>query len=265
MPWNPDTYHKFQAERFAPFDDLVETIRVREGMRVLDLGCGTGELTSRLAFMLPGSEVLGVDNSTEMLERAQPLAREGLRFEHHTIEEIARDSSQRGAWDLVFTNAALQWVDDHEWLIPAVIALVKPGGQIAVQMPSNHLHYSHLAAIEVASTEPYKSALGGWVRQPPVLGIERYAEMLYASGASPITVFEKIYPHVLEDADAIADWTRGTLCVPYFERVPDDLQHRFDEDYRAKLRARFPGSPLFYGFKRTLFSATMGYIDYRAT
>src|SRR5579859_7482872 len=142
MPWNPDQYLKFQNERFAPFDDLLKLIERRENLSVIDLGCGTGELTRRLADALPGSDVVGIDSSAEMLARAEAQARPGLHFERRAIEDVD------GQYDLVFSHAAIQWVDNHERLIPRLFALLRPGGQIAVQMPSNYGHYSHLALSE---------------------------------------------------------------------------------------------------------------------
>src|SRR5215475_6304860 len=99
MPWNPDRYHKFQAERFAPFDDLMALIECRENLSVIDLGCGTGELTRRLADALPNSDVIGIDSSAEMLARAASQVRPGLRFAQQNIEEI------EGQYDLVFSHA----------------------------------------------------------------------------------------------------------------------------------------------------------------
>ena len=81
MPWNPNRYEEFKEARSAPFDDLVALIEPHPGLKVIDLGCGTGELTRRLADMLPDSTVLGIDNSPEMLERAQLHERPGLHFE----------------------------------------------------------------------------------------------------------------------------------------------------------------------------------------
>ena len=249
MPWDPEQYRKFQSERFAPFADLFDMIDVRPGLRVVDLGCGTGELTARLAEQLPGSDVLGIDASPQMLAQAQSLARSGLRFEQRAIEDVS------GFWDIVFSHAALQWVDDHRVLIPRVLALVAPGGQIAVQMPSNHNHVSHVLIRETAAEEPFRTALGGWSRIVPVLPIDEYAEILYANGATDVIVFEKIYPHVLADSDAIADWVKGTALVPYLERLPSDLREPFMTRYRDKLRARWPEAPVFYPFRRTLFVA----------
>ncbi len=250
MPWNPDTYHKFQAERSAPFTDLLALVQVRSGVRAVDLGCGTGELTARLAEALPDSTVTGLDNSPEMLARAAAYARPGLDFALGTIETLTGD------WDLIFSHAALQWVPDHAALIPRLLALLRPGGQLAVQLPSNHTHMTHRLITTIAGEEPFRTALDGWQRAMPVLGIEAYADLLYAAGGRDLTVFEKVYPHVLESADALADWTSGTTLVPYFERLPADLRDPFMAQYRARLRAQSPVGPVFYGFRRTLFAAT---------
>ena len=250
MPWDPQQYHKFQSERFAPFEDLVRLVTIRPGLRVVDLGCGTGELTRRLADMLPESEVVGLDSSPQMLERAQQQARPGLRFEQGPIQELS------GEWDLIFSHAAIQWVDDHEALIPRLLSHVRPGGQIAIQQPNNIGHVSHLMIQQVAAEEVFRSALGGWTRQWPQLTAERYAELLFANGAEDLTVFEKIYPHVMPDSDAVVEWTRGTALVPYLERLPEALREPFLDRYRAGLRELLPQSPLLYGFRRMLFAAT---------
>ena len=254
MPWDPERYEQFKQERYAPFDDLVRLVRVREGLRVIDLGCGTGELTARLAGLLPASDVLGIDSSSEMLARSQELARPGLRFELQAIEDVG------GEWDLIFSNAALQWLDGHRSLVPRLFSLLRPDGQLVVQMPSNFSHPTHRFIDDVAGEEPFRSALGGWgldwSTSRPVLSIDEYADLLYARGAQDIVVFEKVYPHVLPDADALADWMSGTALVPYFERLPQDLHEQFMSRYRERLRARFPSRPVFYGFRRTLFSAT---------
>src|SRR5579885_2252569 len=107
MPWNPERYHQFQRERAAPFEDALALVERREGLSVIDLGCGTGELTRRLADALPGSNVLGIDSSPEMLAKAKPLERPGLLFEQRAIQEV------EGAWDVVFSHAVIQWLDDH--------------------------------------------------------------------------------------------------------------------------------------------------------
>ncbi len=250
MPWDPEQYRKFESERFAPFDDLFAMIAMRSGLRVIDLGCGTGELTARLAGELPESAVVGIDASAEMLAEANTLADRSLRFEQRAIEDV------NGTWDLVFSHAALQWVDAHDALIPRVFSLVAPGGQLAVQVPSNHDHASHVLIRETAAEEPFRAALKGWTRAAPVLPIDAYASILHAEGATDVVVIEKVYPHVLGNSAAIADWVKGTALVPYLERLPADLRETFMTRYRGKLQAHFPESPVFYPFRRTLFVAT---------
>ncbi|HVU11951.1 MAG TPA: methyltransferase domain-containing protein [Phototrophicaceae bacterium] len=252
MPWNPERYHQFERERSAPFDDLLQLIERRAAIEVIDLGCGTGELTRRLADYLPDSNVLGIDSSPEMLAQASAQIRPGLRFEHGQIEAVT------GQWDLVFSNAAIQWVPDHPALIPRLLGLVKPGGQLIVQLPSNHDSFAHRAITATASESPFREALDGWIRPSPVLPLDQYAELLYANGGRRLTVFEKVYPHVLENAEAVRDWTRGTALVPYMERLPEALHAPFLERYTERLRTHWPASPVFYSFKRTLFAATVG-------
>ena len=252
MPWNPDLYHKFQSERQAPFYDLLSLVTVRENLRAVDLGCGTGELTAHLAEALPGSDVLGVDNSPQMLERARAYARPGLRFELAGIEDVG------GEWDLIFSNAALHWVLSHSTLIPRLIRMLRTGGQLAVQMPSNHNHPVQSIVRWLSAEEPFFTAMGGFVRFSPVLQIDEYADLLYANGVRDFTVYEKVYPHVLENADAMADFSSGTVLVPYLDRLPADLGEEFKRIYKDKLREMYPGSPVFYPFRRTLFAATLG-------
>jgi trans-aconitate 2-methyltransferase len=251
MPWDPDRYHQFQREREAPFDDLLALIERRPGLQVVDLGCGPGELTRRLADELPESDVVGIDNSEEMLERASHDTRPGLRFELGDIGTVS------GRWDLVFSHAAIQWLDDHEALVPRLVSLVRPGGQLAVQVPSNQRHPALAYIRDVAREQPFAAALGGYNRDFPVLTVDRYANLLYESGGTNLTAFEKVYPHVLEDADALVDWSLGTALVPYLERLPSELHESFLNQYREKLRARWPGRPVFYGFRRILFAATV--------
>jgi trans-aconitate 2-methyltransferase len=252
MPWDSVQYNKFKEERFTPFEDLFALIKVRDGMSAVDLGCGTGELTSQLADRLPGSSILGIDNSPQMLQRAETQGRPGLAF---TCGDIA---TLDGQWDLVFSHAAIHWLDNHLALIPRLMTLVIPGGQLAVQEPSNHRHPSHALIIETASEEPFRTALGGWVRLSPILEIDRYAELLHESGGTEITVFEKVYPHLLADADALVEWTSGTTLVPYMERLPQELHAGFLVRYSKKLHTLWPRGPVFYTFRRIIMVATRG-------
>lgn len=248
MPWDPKQYHKFQAERSAPFFDLLALVERRPNLKVVDLGCGTGELTRQLADALPDSGVTGIDSSSQMLEKANSFASSHLRFEQVDQAQLT------GEWDLIFSNAALHWTENHAELIAKLYQQLTPGGQIAVQIPSNHNHISHQVYREAADEEPFKMILKGFQRYAPVLSIDEYARLFFEQGAEEIVVFEKIYPHVLEDSEAVVEWISGTALVPYFERIGEHKED-FVDAIRAKMRAALPESPVFYPFRRTLFSA----------
>lgn len=254
MPWNPALYHKFQAERSAPFYDLLALVEVRPDLKVVDLGCGTGELTRQLADALPNSDVTGVDSSTQMLEKAAAFEGSNLRFEPGDQAQLA------GEWDLIFSNAALHWSENHAELIPRLFERLRPGGQIAVQVPSNHNHISHQVYRETAGEEPFRTVLNDFQRYAPVLSIDEYARLLFQCGAEDIVVFEKVYAHILEDSDAVVEWISGTALVPYFERL-GEYKEAFIEAVRVKMRAALPESPVFYPFRRTLFSARKPYFQ----
>ncbi len=248
MPWNPDLYHKFQAERSAPFYDLLALVDVRPNLKVIDLGCGSGELTRQLADRLPNSHVTGLDGSPQMLDKAASFSTSNLVFQQ------GDQATLTGDWDLIFSNAALQWSENHAELIPYLFSRLNPGGQLAVQVPSNHNHISHQIYRETAEEDMFKFILQGFQRYSPVLSIDDYARILFNCGAEQITVLEKVYPHVLENSDAVVEWISGTALVPYFERL-GKYKEEFLKSIREKMRAAMPDSPVFYPFRRILFSA----------
>lgn len=253
MAWNPEIYNQFKSERFAPFYDLLSLVKTRPGMRVIDLGCGTGELTRKLADALPDSDVLGIDSSEEMLNDSKTFANSHLRFERRSIEEqVGRDEK----YDLVFSNAAVQWVEGHETLFPKIISMINPGGQLLIQMPAQNHNVSNRLLNELAGKEPFSAALQDWTRTSPVLDIEHYARILFENRGRVMTVFEKIYPLVLQDSNALFDWVSGTAMIPYLERLEGEMREAFVTGYKHMLHEKFAKSPVFYPFKRVILEGT---------
>jgi len=247
--WDPALYQQFQAERAAPFYDLMGLLREPvPNMRIVDLGCGTGELTALLPEAFPGSLVVGVDSSPAMLAKAAPHASARLTFEQDDLSRLD------GEWDLIFSNAALHWIPDHPALLQHLYDCLVPGGQLAVQVPTNHGHPSQVLMAEVAATEPFGSALNGWRKSWSVLDLHGYGEVLYGLGGVSIVLLEKLYPQVVENAEAIVRFTESTAMRPYLDRLPTEFHDSFRQTLIDRLSIVIPGSPVFFGFKRLLFT-----------
>lgn len=251
--WNPDQYERFAAERAQPFWDLVDLIH-RGGIdRAVDLGCGTGSLTVSAAERLGVGHMTGVDNSPAMLERAHARGRVEVDFVYGDISRWTSTADH----DLVLANAALQWVPDHHAVLERWVAALAPEGQLAVQVPANHDHASHLASAHVALSEPFASALGGAPPPDPVaenvLTPERYATVLYELGIAEPHVRLQVYPHVFQSSADVVEWTKGTSLTRFFKRLPVELHGPFVDAYRDELVARVGRhEPYFYAFKRIL-------------
>jgi trans-aconitate 2-methyltransferase len=249
--WDPDRYHRFAAERSAPFWDLLGLVRPVPGGRVVDLGCGSGELTAELHRTLGAAETLGLDSSPAMLARATPRAGGGLRFELGDIADF-----DRGGWDLAFSNAALQWLPDHQALLARLAGLLATGGQLAVQLPANHDHPSHRVASELAAQAPFAAALGGWRQAWPVRPPEWYATLLDRLGLAAQHVRLQVYLHRLAGREEVVDWVRGTLLTDYQRRLPAELFDAFLGRYRRQLLELLDDErPYRYAFKRILLRA----------
>jgi trans-aconitate 2-methyltransferase len=252
--WNPTQYGKFGAERARPFDDLLALVDPVPGGCVVDLGCGTGELTARLHEHLGAADTLGVDSSAAMLEKARPLEGDGLRFERGDIAAFAAE----GDFDVVFSNAALHWIPDHPALLARLRHALRPGGQLAVQVPASGDHPSHALAFEVAREAPYADALRAagdpLTEATPVLPPERYAALLDELGFADQHVRLQVYGHHLASTADVVEWTKGTTLTRYERGLPPDLFAEFVDRYRARvLTALGERSPYFYTFKRLLF------------
>lgn len=246
--WSPQQYERFEAERAQPFHDLLALIEPRPGMRVADLGCGTGALTRQLHEGLQAVETTGIDRSAEMLAKAEALASDSLRFK---LGDIA--AFQSTGLDLVFSNAALHWIPDHETLFPHLLAALAPQGQLAVQMPCNDDHPSHRVARETAAS------FGLTPQRAELLPPERYASILHTGGLLRQHLRVQVYGHLLPSPADVVEWVKGSTLTEYRAPLGPQRYDEFVTEYARRLLDELaaPASePYFYTFKRMLMWGT---------
>ena len=251
--WDPAQYEKFRDERMQPFFDLVAMIRPAPAMRIIDLGCGTGELTAMLTERFPDATVEGIDSSPAMLEQATRRATSRLTFRQQDLRSV----EDWGAYDLIFSHAVLQWVPDNRGLMSSILSQMRPGAQVAIQAPKNEGHPSHFLAAEVAQEAPFRDLLDGFVRRSEALELEEYAALLYEHGLREHVCIEKIYGHVLPSSADVVEWVKGTSLAAYLSRLDGPAADSFLRAYRDRLIGRIRDrSPYFYPFRRLLFWGT---------
>ena len=234
MSWDPGRYLTFREERERPALDLLA--RIPEGVsRAVDLGCGPGNSTELVLRRFPGAAVLGVDSSPEMIETARRRL-PGIPFE---LAGIA-DWRGRDACDLIFANAALQWVPDHAALLPRLLGQLAPGGALAVQMPDNLDEPTHRAMREVAANGPWAGLLADSVQaRESRHDAGWYFELLRGAGASP-EVWRTTYHHPLAGAEAVVEWFRSTGLRPYLDPLAPEERQAFLDAYREAVAAAYP-------------------------
>ncbi len=235
--WDPEQYLRFADERLRPALDLLARVDLPAPARVIDLGCGAGNVTALLARRFPKAEVTGVDASETMLAKARTVA-PGCRF-------VAADI---GTWnpdappDLIYSNAALHWLGGHETLFPRLLSLLAPGGVLAVQMPAMHDAPLRRLQPEVAASGPWASHLRGIGSARGLLAPERYWDLLRPHAAA-LEMWQTIYMHALQGEDAVGEWASGSSLRPFLDKLPEDLRSAFRAAYAAALRPHYPRRP----------------------
>lgn len=237
MAWDPSQYLKFADHRLRPAIDLLARIDADSPRRVVDLGCGAGNVTALLAARWPGAAVTGVDPSEAMLARA--------RADHPTLAFTAADA---GGWsadppvDVLYSNAALHWLGDHDALFPRLFAQVAPGGWLAVQMPRNFGAPSHTSVADAAQDGAWADRIAPMLAPPPVDEPAAYVRRL-APMAAALDVWETEYLQILEGENPVAEWTKGTWLRPFLDALEEPERSGFEAAYRARVAAAYPKGP----------------------
>jgi trans-aconitate 2-methyltransferase len=235
--WDPDRYLRYADERGRPFVDLLHRGDAVQPRRVVDLGCGPGNLTALLAERWPDADVVGVDSSPEMVSRARADGPGGVRFTPGDV----RDWSPAERVDVLVANAVYQWVPGHLELLPRLVSQVAPGGWFAFQVPGNHDQPSHVLLHELGADPRFAAYTQGLPRpfsHDPVV----YAEALQDLGLR-VDAWETTYLHVLSGEDPVFTWVSGTGARPTLTALPDDLREEFTTEYKQRLREAYPPGP----------------------
>jgi len=255
--WNPARYNQYSEERSAPFFDLTTRIPNSHPRRVVDLGCGPGNLTRTLAERWPDAEVVGLDSSVDMLEtaRAQGDSPANLRFEQADIAEWRPSATD----DVVVTNAALQWVPAHPDLLPGWFASLTEGATFALQVPGNFSTPAHTLLRQQTESPRWSPLLGElFVRDADaVLDSAGYLGIALDAGLAA-TAWSTEYLHVLHGENAVLDWARGTRLRPVLSVLGPDDAAEFEAEYAAALREAYPAGAhgTIYPFLRHFLVAT---------
>ena len=253
MAWNPDQYLKFAAPRLRPAVDLLARVPLTAPGSIFDLGCGAGNVTRLLAERWPHAAVTGVDDSASMLAKA---AQENPRIAWVQQSVAAWRAPQRT--DLIYSNAALHWLPDHASLFPTLLQQLAPGGVLAVQMPRNFDAPSHRLIDETVRAGPWHERLAAMIGASPVAEPAFYYDLL-APRVAQLDIWETEYLQVLEGADPVKEWTKGTWLKQFLDALPPTERPPFEADYAARLRVAYPprsdGRTLF-PFRRLFMVAT---------
>jgi trans-aconitate 2-methyltransferase len=234
MPWSPTQYLAFGDLRLRPALDLLARIPLENPATVLDLGCGPGNVTRILQQRWPQARITGVDSSAEMLERATA-----------DYPDIDWHQANLAGWqlpagtDLIYSNAALHWLDDHPRLFPRLLESLAPGGVLAVAMPNNYAAPSHQCAYEAARAGPWRTVLEPLLRPEPLLNVEAYYDLL-ADRAQHVEIWQADYMQALEGDNPVAAWTRTSLLMPLLDALAEPWRGAFEADYQRRVAAAYP-------------------------
>jgi trans-aconitate 2-methyltransferase len=233
MAWDPQQYLKFGGERLRPAHDLLARVTLATPRHIVDLGCGTGTVTALLRARWPDAQIVGVDNSEAMLERARAA-----------LPDVAWEFADLATWtpaapvDLLVSNAALHWLDDHATLFPRLSSHLCPGGVLAVQMPAQHAAPSHEIGYALAESARWHDRLRGLVRRRPILEPQQYYSLLRPQ-ASSLDLWFIEYIQALTGDNPVAEFTKGSFVGAWLSALSGEEARDFEADYRRQIAAAY--------------------------
>lgn len=247
--WNAERYLKFKKQRTQPAIDLAMSVRNISPKSIVDVGCGPGNSTEVLTSVFQNAKVLGIDNSPEMIEKARKSCPD-ISFELKSANEL------EGSYDLIFSNACLQWISDHKMLIPFLMSHLNENGALAVQVPMNSEEPFYRIADEAVKGRKWNfDSLAA--EKNGILSPEEYFDILSACSRD-FDIWEKVYYHPMPSCRAILEWVKGTRLRPYLNALNDKEAAEFEgyiEKQAEKVYSKMQNGEYIFKFKRLFFVA----------
>jgi trans-aconitate 2-methyltransferase len=251
--WDPQQYLQFEHERTQPSIDLVARIPFEDPKTIIDIGCGPGNSTQILRKRWPRADIVGLDNSEKMIERA--------RTDHPGQKWVIGDASSLETdrkYDIVFSNAAIHWIPDHHLLIPRLFQIVKQDGILAIQVPANYESPLYKIILNVAGSSKWCAFTSGCDELITYHKAEYYYNQL-VSLTQDIAMWETTYYHILKSHQDLVAWYKSTAMKPILEKLPTDKNRKeFEQTVLAECKKYYsPQSDgrILYPFKRLFFTA----------
>lgn len=255
--WNPDLYLTFEKERTLPAKDLISRIEITNPKRILDVGCGSGNSTHELKRRWPNAEIIGIDNSTSMIEKARTLY-DNTKF---ILQDATKDLSSLGKFDIVFSNAAVQRMPEHDLLIKSFYDLLNDNGVLAIQLPLVDEVKAQKALYELEHVKKYKEYLDDKNLRFNTKSKDYYYDIL-SSLFKPDTIYiwTTKYTHAMNSLEDIMKWYESTTLLAYFDAFPnDEIISNFKNNFYIKLKNVYsprPNGSVLFNYKRLFLVAT---------
>src|SRR5579863_4046764 len=243
--WDPEQYNRFSDQRSRTFYELMDRVGAAEPRSVADIGCGPGELTAQLARRWPDAEVVGVDNSPEMIAAARQLPDVPARLRFEELDAWAWQPT--APVDVIASNALLQWIPGHEDLVAKWVGYLRAGGWLAFQVPANHDQVAHSLLHEQAGSAKWRDRLGDVVFSRQTGDPGSYLELLAKEGCV-VDAWETTYMQVLSGENPVLEWFKGTAMRPVLAALDEEARAEFLAEFGPKMLSAYP--PASYG---TLF------------
>lgn len=251
--WNPELYLKYKDERTRPSIDLVSKIRINNPNKIIDIGCGPGNSTQILYKRWPESQITGLDNSQEMIKKAKK--------DYPDQNWILSDASiidSKMKYDIVFSNATIQWIPNHQGLIKSLFGILENNGALAVQIPMFKNMPLGNSIGRIANTSKWNKYLKGCDDLFTYHDYNFYYDVL-CKYSDNIDMWETSYIHTMASHNAILEWIRSTGLKPYLEKLEnDEMKNEFEKDILNEIKIMYPlqiNGKVLFPFIRLFFIA----------